>query len=414
MKSLTWLVWCTFIYFVRGDLAAEDDILGLLQSSLRVNLQGQESEQQQMQDAGVPDMTSISKLEEIVMAKVRDGLGGDNKLTAQINTSVKTMYSAIIATTAENQAKIIADIKAFALCKTKMWAAYDKAIPIEKEFWVLGEIYPKCVVAEEKLKDIKTATDKIHDAQKKDVETKKKLAKVVDKDCKNVCSNQKFENYEEQLKKLSKYYKGCVKKIEPKHDDIKNATKKFEKIVKKKGDDDGRYKAMKNKCDLIAYRMNKKKCLAVDKLTGACSFYEECWKKAKKIYEDDKARIMVQEANMKIQWRALTRIQCYLLVLNTQNDKDKKKEQAQLNKCIGIKKADISTKHLDIDYKQIPKKPKCPKDPWCPCTKGYLNYYYKTGPKKRCVTNIVPTYSCAACPEGAPKKIKSPPKKKKR
>merc|ERR1712062_757549 len=114
-------------------------------------------------------------------------------------------------------------------------------------------------------------------------------------------------------------------KIEPKHNDIKNATKKFEKIVKKKGDDDGRYKAMKNKCDLIAYRMNKKKCLAVDKLTGACSFYEECWKKAKKIYEDDKARIMVEEANMKIQWRALTRIQCYLLVLNTQNDKDKKK-----------------------------------------------------------------------------------------
>jgi len=97
-------------------------------------------------------------------------------------------------------------------------------------------------------------------------------------------------------------------KIEPKHNDIKNATKKFEKIVKKKGDDDGRYKAMKNKCDLIAYRMNKKKCLAVDKLTGACSFYEECWKKAKKIYEDDKARIMVEEANMKIQWRALTRI----------------------------------------------------------------------------------------------------------
>merc|ERR1712051_922634 len=104
-------------------------------------------------------------------------------------------------------------------------------------------------MGEEKLKDIKTATDKIYDAQKKDV----------DKDCKNVCSNHKFENYEEQLKKLSKYYKGCVKKIEPKHDDIKNATKKFEKIVKKKGDDDGRYKAMKNKCDLIAYRMNKKK-----------------------------------------------------------------------------------------------------------------------------------------------------------
>jgi len=397
------------MYFVRGDFAAEDDILAMLQSSLRVNVQGQETEQQQMQGAAVPDMASISKLEEIVMAKVREGLGGDNKLTAQINTSVKTMYSTIIATTAENQAKIIADIKAFALCKTKMWAAYDKAIPVEKEFWVLGEIYPKCVVALDKLKTIKTATDKIHESHKNDLKTKKSLVKAADKDCKNVCSNNKYENYEEQLKKLSKYYKKCLKSIEPKHHAVKNATKKLETITKKKGDDDGRYKAMKDKCDLIAYRMNKKKCLAVDKLTGACSFYEECWKRAKKIYEDDKKRIMVEEANMKIQWRALTRIQCYLLVLNTQNDKNKKAEQAQLNKCIAIKKDQISTKHLDIDYKQIPKKPKCPKDPWCPCTKGYLNYYYKTS-AKRCVTNMVKTYSCAACPEGAPKKLK--PKKK--
>lgn len=404
MKSLTWLVWCTFIYFVRGDLVAADDILAMLQSSLRVNLQGQESEQPQMQDAGVPDMTSISKLEEIVMAKVREGLGGDNKLTAQINTSVKTMYTAIIATTAENQAKIRADIKAFALCKTKMWAAYDKAMPIEKEFWVLGEIYPKCRVAEEKLKDIKTATDEIHNSTHTDLQNKKKLAKITENSCKNVCTNNKFENYEEQLKRFSGYYKKCVEKIEPCHDAIKNATNKFEKTVKKKGEDDGRYKAMKNKCDLIAYRMNKKKCLAVDKLTGGCSFYEECWKKAKKIYEADTARIMVEEANMMIQWRALTRVQCFLLVLNTQNDKDKTKEKAQLEKCIGIKKTDISTTHLNIDYDQQPSKPKCPKDPWCPCTQGYLNYYYKAGPKKRCVTNIVPTYTCAACPEGAPKK----------
>jgi len=363
-----------------------------------------------MENMGVPDMTSISKLEELVMARVREGSGGDNKLTAQINSSVKTMYSAIIATTATNQKKIIADIKAFLLCKTTMWKGYDKTLPIEKDFWVLGEIYPKCTLAESKLKVTSTKSDKLHEVHKSNVGTKKKLASIVEKDCKNVCSNQKYENYNEQLKKLTKYYGQCVKKIKPKVEAVANATKKYLKVAGQKKLDNAKYLAMKSKCDLIAYRMNKKKCKAVEIFTGACSFYEACWKKAKKIYEDDKARIMIEEANMKIQWRALTRIQCYLLVLNTQNDKDKKKEQAQLNKCIAIKPKDISTKHLDIDYKKIPKKPKCPKDPWCPCTKGYLNYYFKTGPKTRCVKNIVKTYMCPSCPEGKPKKLVSPPK----
>merc|ERR1712156_685655 len=343
-------VWCSILHLLKGKSVPADDILAMLQSSLRVNHQGLEAEQPQIQDTGVPDMTSISKLEEIVMARVREGHGGDNKLTAQINTSVKTMYSAIIATTASNQKKIVMDIKAFLLCKTKMWTGYDKAIPVEKDFWILGEIYPKCVTALEKLKVKSTKSDKLHEVHKSNVGTKKKLASVVEKDCKNVCSNQKYENYNEQLKKLTKYYGQCAKKIKPKIEAVANATKKYLKEAGVKKLDNARCKAMKSKCDLIAYRMNKKKCVAVEKLTGACSFYEACWKKAKKIYEEDKKRIMVEEANMKIQWRALTRIQCYLLVLNTKNDKDKKKEKAQLDKCnivTDIKCQDRSTKHED-------------------------------------------------------------------
>jgi len=356
-------------------------------------------------------MKSISRLEEIVMARVREGLGGDDKLSGQINASVKQMYAAVIATTAANQAKIILDIKAFLLCKTKMWAGYDKAIPIEKEFWVLGEIYPKCVVAEDKLKVTSQKSDKMYETQKSNVATKKKLATIVEKECKDVCSNEKYENYGEQLEKLAGYYEKCIEKIQPKVEAVVNATKKYAVIAEQKKLDNARYLAMKSKCDLIAYRMNKKKCVAVGELTGACSFYESCWKKAKKIYEDDKKRIMVEEANMKIQWRALTRIQCYLLVLNTQLDKDKAKEKAQLDKCIAIKKEDINTDHLNIDYKEIPPKPICPKDAWCPCTTAYTNFYYKTGPKERCAKNIAKPYVCAACPAGMPKKpVKAKPK----
>jgi len=94
------------------------------------------------------------------MARVREGLGGDNKLTASINVSVKQMYTAIIATTTANQKKIILDIKAFLACKTKMWTSYDKAVLIEKDFWTGGEAYPKCTTAESKLK-VKSTKPKI-------------------------------------------------------------------------------------------------------------------------------------------------------------------------------------------------------------------------------------------------------------
>jgi len=107
--------------------------------------------------------------------------------------------------------------------------------------------------------------------------------------------------------------------------------------------------------------------------------------------------IIIEERDFKIQWRALRRIQCYLLVMGTKNDKNHKKEKAQLDQCIKLKKKDISTKHLDINYKRIPPKPNCPKDPMCPCSKFYTNSYYKVGPKSRCVKNLVKKYTCPAC-----------------
>merc|ERR1719174_1177434 len=67
--------------------------------------------------------------------------------------------------------------------------------------------------------------------------------------------------------------------------------------------------------------MNNKKCKAVEMFDTSCSFYEECWKRAKRVYDADVIRIRKEEAEMKIEWRALHRIQCYLMVLGTKNDK---------------------------------------------------------------------------------------------
>jgi len=230
--------------------------------------------------------------------------------------------------------------------------------------------------------------------------TLKKLAKIEEEKCTNVCNNKKFENYHEQLAALSDYYAKCKGKIGPAVDAVK---KQEDKVVAKQAAkklSDAKYLAMIDKCKKIAYIMNGYKCKAATTLDSSCGFYEACWTAAKKQYDKDNVIIRKQEKDMITQWRALHRMQCFLLVMNEQNDKDAKKEKAQLDKCIAIKRKDISIEHLKIDYKTIPKKPKCPKDPMCPCTKFYTNSYYKTGPKDRCVNNKVKNYICPICKKG--------------
>jgi len=399
MKNLTSWILCTGACFLRLHFVVADDALAMLQNSLRVKEESKEVEQPKFQETGVPDMQTISKLEELVMAKVHEGVGGNNNLTAVINGSITSMRKAILAATAANQKLIIDDIKAFKPCKAKMWKKYDKAVPVEGAFWVLGEIYPKCIDAEKKLNVLKTRNYRVWTTSKSTLKTKQRIFKAVGRSCVNVCNKNKNENYNEQLSRLSKYYVSCRKKIGPKYKDVVAAKKKYKSSDKAKTLSNLKYIAMKKKCELIAYRMNQKKCRAVGILSGSCSFYNECWKRAKRRYDSDKKQIVVQEANMKVQWRALNRIQCFLQVLNIKNDKNHKKEKAQLDKCIKIKVKvnEKTTKPLNIDYKKIPKKPKCPQDPWCPCTGAYLNFYYKKGPKARCIKNVVRKYKCAAC-----------------
>jgi len=378
--------------------ATADDMLAMLQGSLRVKQQGQGIEQENLH-SGLPDRkSSIARLEEMVMARVRDGKNfGDDNMSATINASVKLFYSSIISATHANQKTIIDDIIAFKKCKTAMHDKYDKALPMERDHWVMSTIYPKCIKAENKLKLLKEKNDEKVKTLNNLWKVQKKLAKAEEKKCSNVCKNNKIENYHEQLEKLVLYYKKCKDKIGPKVEEVEKTGKKVVKAATDKKLSDAKYLAMKKKCLKIAYLMNQHKCQAVQTLDSSCYFYEACWKRAKETYDRDVRYIKVQERDMKIQWRALHRIQCFLLILNTQNDKDSKKEKAQLDKCIAIKPKDISTKHLDIDYKKIPTKPKCPKDPMCPCSKFYVNSYYKVGPKSRCKQNFKKNYVCPAC-----------------
>jgi len=195
------------------EMKTEDDVLAMLQSSLRVKTQDDGTELPEKISSDKPDMKSISKLEELVMSRVRDEkVEGNDKIAKTLNATVKTFYASIISSTAANQRTIVRNVRAFKRCKTSMWSKYKKAIPMERDHWIMGLIYPKCIRAEKKLKIRQQQNDQETKTYTSNLKTLKKLAKIEENKCGNICKNQKFENYHEQLESLMIFYTNCKKK----------------------------------------------------------------------------------------------------------------------------------------------------------------------------------------------------------
>jgi len=378
------------------------DMLAMLQSSVQVKQNSNTTSLMSGSENGHggPDTESVSHLEEMLVNKIRDGsLKGDTKVAAVINASIKNMYMAIISATGSNQKLIKKSIQAFKRCKFKMWKNYAKALPLEKNYQIYEEIYPKCIHAEKKLKLQHDLVMQKYELAKDVYDTNKQLMTVQGRTCINVCTNHRNENYHEQLRRLARYYTKCKKKLGPLKRDMEQAKKIYIKEHKKHWKSGAKYKAMKKKCFKIAFLMNREKCQSVTKLQTGCKGYGQCWKIALRNYKQNADMVRTQEKNMKIEWRALKRIQCYLKVVDDKPVKDKKgkvvPENMILDGCIKMKRP--GTKHLNIDYGKIPKKPKCPLDKMCPCTSFYVNTAFHVGPKMRCASNKIRRYRCKAC-----------------
>jgi len=399
---------------VGEEWGGADDILAMLQNGLKVkqsnNMSSPTNENEGPQNAMVqdgleqhspdgPDMGAVSHLEEMVLSRLRENdYKGDKKLAAVINGSIKNMMKAILSATASNQKLMKLSIKAFKKCKTTMWENYGRALPYEHRYWQLKTIYPKCIKAERYWNLNRIKVWKVYKKARNMYINYKKLHKIAGRKCVNVCTNQKNENYHEQLQRLVTYYKKCKKSIGPLLKKEKNAKKMYIHQYKRHYWNRAKYIAMRKKCLKIAYLMNVRKCQSVYKLDTGCKGYGNCWKIAMRNYINNKRGVMVQEKDMKVEWRALKRIQCYLQVIDDKKKKVKGKvvpNKVIINGCIKMKKP--STKHLNIDYGKIPKKPKCPRDKMCPCTSFYVVNSYTAGPKQRCAKNLVRKYKCPSC-----------------
>jgi len=403
-----------FAWAQKEHAASYDDMLGMLQNTLRVTKNSNETDFQGVdvheieRGGGAPTMSAVSRLEKMVMAKVHDGVTGDAKLSATVNNSIKYMQAGILVSTKANQKMVKNAIDAFRKCKVGIWNSYKKTVALEKKYWKLSQIYPKCLGAEEKTLVAKIVGTKSIIHIQNMMKRLKALIKYQGRSCGNVCANQGHEGYHQQLRRLTRFYRKCRKKLFPFYQRFADMKKAYKKKKPAADEHINRYKAMKNKCKLIAYLMNTRKCEAVTHMEVSCKGYLGCWVAAKKQYNKIVPEIMREEKDMKVQWRALKRIQCYLQVLD---EKDKAKNKKVLNACIKMKKP--STKPLDIDYGKIPPKPRCPKDPSCPCSTHYVLKNYHVGPKQRCRKNIK-TYSCAICKKKQWKKGHKSGKRKRR
>jgi len=382
---------CVALALAQKEHAAVDDILGMLQSSLRVKRNSNEKDVHRIEGSGVPAMQAVSRLEKMVMARVHEAVTGDDKFAGTMNASIKYLLTGTVVSTVTNQKRVNHAIAAFRKCKVKMWNSYSKAIRLEKKFWKLSQIYPECMRAEEKLSISNNVSLKSIAHMHNILKQLKGLLKAQGRSCGNICANRGNGNYHNQLVRLTRFYRKCSKKLVRTSQKLSSFKKSY-KEKKPVADENGnRYKAMRDKCKLIAYLMNLAKCEAVTHMEGSCTRYQSCWRASRKGYNMIVDDVREEEKVMKIQWRALKRIQCYLNVLD---EKDQAKNKEVLKGCIEMKRP--STKHLDIDYGKIPPKPVCPKDPSCPCTPHFVDKNYRIGPKQRCLKNMK-IYNCAIC-----------------
>lgn len=398
---------------VSGAVSSEvptgpDDTLAMLQGSLRVmqnsNKTSVMDESDEVQIQGSPDSKSVAHLEEMVLNRIQDGsMKGNFKLAAVVNASIKNMYTAILSATKSNQKVIKLAIAGFKRCKTKMWKNYGAAIPLEKKHWILKHIYPKCIRAEHKLRLLNSKVWKTYKMSRDMYKNFKRLMKIHGRSCGNRCTNLRNENYHQQLQRLVWFYNRCKKKLGPLQKKIKSAKKMFHKEHKKYFITRAKYKAMLKKCKTIAYLMNNKKCASATKLATGCKGYGQCWKISLRNYRRNARLVRASERDMKVQWRALKRIQCFLQVIDDKPVKVKGKKLTNkqvIDGCIKKltrKQVINQVKHLNIDYGKIPKKPRCPIDKACPCSRFYVVNAYKTGPKSRCAKNLVRRYRCPIC-----------------
>jgi hypothetical protein len=120
--------------------------------------------------------------------------------------------------------------------------------------------------------------------------------------------------------------------------------------------------------------------------SGALTAYQQGFQAALTFYNDVVARVMIEEADRKVEWDVLTRVICLLLTLTTEEDGVVSSDEtaARIQRCWDD---DVDVSHLDIDYLDPPDMLTLPDLPPLPCTAEHEDHY-QTGPPAACTALI--------------------------
>jgi hypothetical protein len=107
---------------------------------------------------------------------------------------------------------------------------------------------------------------------------------------------------------------------------------------------------------------------------GALAAYQQGFLAALSFYNDVVARVMIEEADRKVEWDVLTRVICLLLTLTNEEDGAVSSQETsdRIDRCWND---DVDVSHLDIDYLDPPDMLSLPELPPLPCTADYDDHY---------------------------------------
>jgi len=125
--------------------------------------------------------------------------------------------------------------------------------------------------------------------------------------------------------------------------------------------------------------------------------YQQGFQATLAFYNDVVARIMIEEADRKVEWDVLTRVICLLLTLTTEEDGVvSSAETEQRIQACWDEEVDVS--HLDIDYLDPPNMLTLPELPPLPCTAEHDDHWHDSPPAE-CALHITEygTQSTSEC-----------------
>lgn len=386
LHSCLCIVTVLSVQIAHGHDLGLEDIVALLQSSVHIKQQAPETPG--LGTPRAPTLSYVSKLEELVLSRVREARilsssAEDARFAEDIMKMITNMQSSILAGRSYNQDLVERSLANFANCTTQMWASYSLAIKDEEQFAMLSNVNKECQREE---KDIDLSVDGYEanwQAANAALEAvKRRIEELQQTQEPTACTSVPQENYEEKLRRLSRWFGESYATMAALDDDKKqklffldaNKTIWDERIAM--------LRAMTVKCLNISAEMDAAKCRAIDILDKACTARDNCWWEAETNYKSVVMEVKVQEKDMKVEWGSLGRMQCYLRVLESSA------QNVTLETCVSTP---ISSDHLSILYGTTPKKLRCPRDRKCPCNKEFLAEEYRvSGTATRCSV-------CSAC-----------------